>query len=200
MTINEFYEKNTSGIFELLNNKDVPWKNDINSGVLDNSYRYIHAANLICSSLCDNIDLDTIVEMLYSLNIENWNRLYSNYKAEYDPIENYNLIEESKRVNTGTQGNKQSGTSTTASTASVYAYNVTTPNPATAGNATVTPNLENTRTDNLTEQNNLTRHGNIGVTTSAQMITENIKLWKWKYFNEIFKDLDGILTVGVYQI
>lgn len=200
MVVNEFYEKNTSGIFVLLATKDVPWKNEVDANTLDNSYRYMHATNLICSSLCDNLDITAIVEMIYSLNIENWNRLYSNYKVKYEPIENYNLIEESKKVNTGTQGNKQSGSSKTESTASVYAYNVTTSNPATAGNATVTPDLENVRTDNLTEQNELKRHGNIGVTTSAQMITENIELWKWKYFNEIFKDIDRILTKGVYQI
>lgn len=160
----------------------------------------MHATNLICSSLCDTLDIAAIVEMIYSLNIENWNRLYSNYKAQYEPIENYNLIEESTKKNTGTQGNKQSGTSTTESSASVYAYNVTTPNPATAGNATVTPDLTNVRTDDLTEHNELNRHGNIGVTTSAQMITENIELWKWKYFNEIFKDIDSIITTGVYQL
>lgn len=200
MVVNEFYEKNTSDIFELLGSKDVPWKNDVSASVLDNSYRYMHATNLICSSLCDALDMDAIVEMIYSINIENWNRLYANYKVEYEPIENYNLIEEYTRKNTGTQGNKQSGTSTTESSASVYAYNVTTPNPATAGNATVTPDLNNIRTDDLTEHNELIRHGNIGVTTSAQMISENIELWKWKYFNEIFKDIDSILTTGVYQI
>lgn len=200
MVVNEFYEKNTSGIFALLAAKDVPWKNVVDAITLDNSYRYMHATNLICSSLCDTLDIATIVEMIYSLNIENWNRLYSNYKVEYEPIENYNLIEEYTRKNTGTQDNKQSGTSTTESSASVFAYNVTTPNPATAGNATVTPDLTNVRTDDLTERNELNRHGNIGVTTSAQMISENIELWKWKYFKEIFKDIDSILTTGVYQL
>ena len=200
MIVNEFYEKNTNGIFALLAAKDVPWKNDVSASALDNSYRYMHATNLICSSLCDALDIDAIAEMIYSINIENWNRLYSNYKVQYEPIENYNLIEESKKTNTGTQGNKQSGTSKTESTASVYAYNVTASNPATAGNATVTPDLTNVRTDNLTEKNELTRHGNIGVTTSAQMISENIELWKWKYFNEIFEDIDSMLTRGVYKI
>ena len=90
MVVNDFYEKNTSGIFELLGTKDVPWKNVVDATVLDNSYRYMHAANLICSSLCDKLDIASIVEMIYSLNIENWNRLYSNYKVEYEPIENYN--------------------------------------------------------------------------------------------------------------
>jgi len=200
VVVNEFYEKNTSGIFALLTAKDVPWKSVVDAATLDNSYRYMHATNLICSSLCDTLDIAAIVEMIYSLNIENWNRLYSNYKVAYEPIENYNLIEEYTRKNTGTQGNKQTGTSTTESSASVYAYNVTTPNPATAGNATVTPDLANVRTDDLTEHNELNRHGNIGVTTSAQMISENIELWKWKYFNEIFKDIDSILTTGVYQV
>ena len=57
MVVNEFYEKNTSGIFALLAAKDVPWKNIVDATVLDNSYRYMHATNLICSSLCDTLDI-----------------------------------------------------------------------------------------------------------------------------------------------
>lgn len=202
MIISEFLEKSKPAtVFSELNKKDVPWKDKYsNTAALDNLYQYSHSSKLICASLCDNLDLATLVEMIYTLNIENWNRLYSNYKAEYEPIENYNLIEESTKKNTGTQGNKQTGTSTTESSASVYAYNVTTSNPATAGNAKVTPNITNVRTDDLTEHNELNRHGNIGVTTSAQMITENIELWKWKFFNSVFNDIDRILTIGVYEV
>lgn len=40
--------------------------------------------------------------------------------------------------------------------------------------------------------------GNIGVTTSQQMLTSEIELRKFNLINEIYNDLDTILTIGVY--
>lgn len=44
----------------------------------------------------------------------------------------------------------------------------------------------------------LRRSGNIGVTTSQQMAQSEIELWKWLYFEDVFKDLDKILTLETY--
>ena len=202
MIISEFLEKSKPAtVFSELNKKDVPWKEKYsNTNILDNLYQYSHSNKLICASLCDSLDLSTLVEMIYTLNIENWNKLYENYTIAYNPIENYSMTEHCKRTNTGTQGNKQTGNARSESTSNIYAYNVTTSNPASSSVAISNPNLENVRTDNLTEINELTRSGNIGVTTSAQMIEENIKLWIWKFFDSVFKDIDRVLTIGVYEI
>lgn len=201
MIISEFLEKSKPvTVFSELNKKEVPWKDKYsNINVLDNLYQYNHSNRLICASLCDNLDLATLVEMIYTLNIENWNKLFDNYTVEYNPIENYSMTEQSRRTNTGTQENKQTGNATSESTSSIYAYNVDTSNPASSSVATSIPNFENVRTDNLTEINELTRSGNIGVTTSAQMIEENIRLWIWKFFDSVFKDIDRVLTIGVYE-
>ena len=202
MIISEFLEKSKPAtVFSELNKKDVPWKVTYsNTNVLDNLYQYSHSNRLICASLCDNLDLATLVEMIYTLNIENWTKLFENYTIAYNPIDNYSMTEKSRRTNTGTQNNTQSGTATSESTSSIYAYNVDTSNPASSSTATSTPNLENVRTDNLVEENELTRSGNIGVTTSAQMIEENIQLWIWKFFDSVFKDIDRVLTIGVYEV
>lgn len=202
MIISEFLEKSKPAtVFSELNKKDVPWKDRYsNTVMLDNLYQYSHSNKLICASLCDSLDLSTLVEMIYTLNIENWNKLYENYTIAYNPIENYSMTERGKRTNTGTQGNKQTGNARSESTSNIYAYNVSTSNPASSSVATSNPNLENVRTDNLTEINELTRSGNVGVTTSAQMIEENIKLWIWKFFDSVFKDIDRILTIGVYEV
>lgn len=67
----------------------------------------------------------------------------------------------------------------------------------------------NTRTNNLsegftgthsdTEERTLTRSGNIGVTTSQQMLESERKLWMWNFFeNVVFPDIDKILTGAVY--
>ena len=202
MIISEFLEKSKPlTVFSELNKKDVPWKDKYsNTDVLDNLYQYSHSNKLICASLCDNLDLSTLVEMIYTFNIENWNKMYDNYMIKYNPIENYSMTEKDKKTNTGTQGNKQSGNARSESTSNIYAYNVDVSNPASSSAVISNPNLENVRTDNLTEINELTRSGNIGVTTSAQMIEENIRLWVWKFFDSVFKDIDRVLTIGVYEV
>ena len=45
----------------------------------------------------------------------------------------------------------------------------------------------------------LTRSGNIGVTTSQQMITSERELWLWHYFQDVvFKDISKALTLSIY--
>lgn len=44
----------------------------------------------------------------------------------------------------------------------------------------------------------LTRRGNIGVTTSQQMITQERELWFWQFFDQVFVDLDKVLTSPIY--
>lgn len=71
----------------------------------------------------------------------------------------------------------------------------------------------NTRTDDLsegfngthsgshsdTEDRTLTRSGNIGVTTSQQMLESERELWLWNFFDDVvFPDIDKILTGAVY--
>ena len=49
-----------------------------------------------------------------------------------------------------------------------------------------------------TENYELRRSGNIGVTTSQQMLQSERELWTWNYFDQIFKDLDNELGL-MYQ-
>lgn len=83
-----------------------------------------------------------------------------------------------------------------------------------ATTATRTDNLTDTETRNVTDQTTynttdattgenettrtLTRSGNIGVTTTQQMIQSSIDLWQWNFFNQVFDDIDTILTISTY--
>lgn len=40
--------------------------------------------------------------------------------------------------------------------------------------------------------------GNIGVTTSQQMLESEIALWKWNFLENIFNNLDSVLTLAIY--
>ena len=50
-------------------------------------------------------------------------------------------------------------------------------------------------TDDLTHE---IKKGNIGVATYQRMYKEEIENWKWKFFNEVFSDIDDMLCLKVY--
>ena len=53
--------------------------------------------------------------------------------------------------------------------------------------------------DTTTHEYTLTRHGNIGVTTSQQMLESERALWMWDFFYEVvFPDLNRVLTLSIY--
>lgn len=54
--------------------------------------------------------------------------------------------------------------------------------------------------DNDEENENIetTRFGNIGVTTTQQMLQQEIELWKWNFFHSVFDDVDRYLVLSVF--
>ena len=53
--------------------------------------------------------------------------------------------------------------------------------------------------DNNVKTISHSRSGNIGVTTSQQMIESEIKLWQWNFIQDvIYKDLNELITLDVY--
>ena len=69
----------------------------------------------------------------------------------------------------------------------------------TTGSNTGTQTDADTGSDTSTRNYTLTRSGNIGVTTSQQMLQSERDLWMWSYFYDVvFPDVDEVLTVPVY--
>ena len=136
---------------------------------------------------------------------------------DYNPLENYDRMEEwtdsGTRTNTGTQSTNTTGkdnltgSGNSTNTDEISAYNSAsfqndkknTTNSSnssetnTTTNSTRTDNLtesnSNTRTDNLSEKTNSNRigraHGNIGVTTSQQMLQSELDIAKWNIYEQI---------------
>ena len=65
---------------------------------------------------------------------------------------------------------------------------------------TKTSNGENNLTSSGTGKNVIHSEvkGNIGVTTTQQMLTSEIELRRFNLINEMYNDLDTILTIGIY--
>lgn len=106
---------------------------------------------------------------------------------------------------TGTNTIQRTGTDTLTRTGTQQkTYNLSDTDTGTQGTIseerdTGTQTHAHTGTDTETNEHELRRHGNIGVTTSQQMLQSEIELWQWNFFNDVlFPDLDSVLTIQVY--
>lgn len=125
------------------------------------------------------------------------------------------------QAHTGTIGD--SGSSSTENEVSAFnssTYEDASKTTGTMGNTrtfqdTVTDtynNLQDQQTKNLTdelthghvvtrsggESHTLTRSGNIGVMSTVQLLQQEIELWKWNFFCDVFRDIDSVFTISTY--
>lgn len=61
-----------------------------------------------------------------------------------------------------------------------------------------TRNLSDNRSHSNNSRRTLERSGNIGVTTTQQMITSELELWQWNFFKSVFADIDSICCLDIY--
>ena len=119
--------------------------------------------------------------------IKSWSKKYQNtfkkwsdaLAIEYEPLENYDRIEESTDISKAIGSSK---------------YNVTT-----FENDTYHPKDENTSTGTGTQKHSARLHGNIGVTTSQQMLQSELDLHKkFNIYNEITKLFKDAFIVAIF--
>ena len=156
---------------------------------------------------------------------KNWTKLYNTLKEEYNPIENYNMTEKSTYTDTDTgsldRSDKVEYGKTVNSTAGqqstshdqYYGFNVSQAgsgkntngsdaNISGQGSNTEGGQDETTGRDvhsyNKNGSSTHTRSGNIGVTTTQQLIESERNLWLWNYFDAVFSDVDTMLVLQVF--
>ena len=103
----------------------------------------------------------------------------------------------------GTETTTKEGTVTTTKEGTVTTENEnvgTTENDGTVTTEqTGTQELEDSGKDTTEIEHTLTRYGNIGVTTTQQMLQSEIALWEWNFFKTVvFPNIDGVLTIALY--
>ena len=126
--------------------------------------------------------------------MKGWSKLADAVFSDYNPIENYNmkenratLLEEvTNTENEETVKNKYSGFNTDEMKDVSES--------ATEGSIDTTKTTTGGKTNN-----ELTRTGNIGVTTSQQMIESSFNLAKKKILDLIYRDIDTILFIDYYN-
>lgn len=117
---------------------------------------------------------------------------------EYNPIENYDRMEEWTTTDDGhVEGENHSGGNTNTSS-NVSAFNSDAMRPDTSSYAH-TDSDANSKTDtNNTNIRTGRAHGNVGVTTSQQMIQSELDLAKWNIYEELTYLFLGEFVIPLY--
>ena len=223
---------------------DLPWSEDetVTAAILDFEYLYNFSGNKITAPAVDlNLGTDDkiktaafnmLCEVAYMMFNKKWARNWAVLTADYNPLNNYDMVEtETPAEITHTLTPAETTTTDTPAetTRSMKPPKVTAENDVSAFNSgsyedssktttTGDPNDKGTEeltvdsaatyeidvnsagSDVLTVQNDreLRRSGNIGVTSSVQLLQQDIDLWKWNFFYEVFRDIDSVFTISTY--
>lgn len=206
--------KKNKGIFEYF--PDPPWKDVISSVELNLEYFGNISGSKGISPLVSKMLTDGILEdssrqslaLLISSKFKvNWMRLWNAEIAVYDPVHNYDMHEEGTR--TGNNRNESHSTDETqhgrsnTSRYSHYGFNSQSSNPSdedvTTEGGTTNLNRNGSVDYTIDEGTTLHRYGNIGVTTNQQMIEAERSIRMWNYFNSVYKDIDSVLAIRIYD-
>lgn len=108
----------------------------------------------------------------------NFEKLWDGFTAEYNPIENYDRHEDSTETPNITHTLTNSGQDASENEADVQGYNATDYTPNSRTKSSGTSSTSGTDEESGTREYTSRVHGNIGVTTSAQMLEGELALRK----------------------
>lgn len=183
------------GIFHHLYNV-FEWLDEDKSHLLDTEYYLNHSGDKVISNMYSQLldmeskgvivsALSTIASVVKVKYKDTWDKLHDAIYADYNPIDNYSMTEQ-ENVNTKVTNERNI-------TNELYGFNTPSAVPNTQGSESVT--TSGNKDDN---ERSLTRRGNIGVTTSQQMIESEIKLREFNLYTRMMNDVDMLLTKSYY--
>lgn len=117
----------------------------------------------------------------------------------------------STQTNSGTDTTRNTGTTSTVDDSTniraLTGTDTTTTTATTTNTGTETTAKTNTHTEsnsesgskNEDEEITRTRHGNVGNHSFSELIAAEFETWKYKFFNQVFDDVDSVLTLQVHN-
>ena len=193
--INELDSNYINKIFDEIKTKiNLDWFNDSFIAAMKIEYYYNHAFTKYISLLFYNLinipkTIDEVADLLASVIVNKfktkWTRLHEVLNLTYNPIDNYNMSE--------TENTQLKSEVDISNANSIYAFNDTAATPTSESSSKSSTNA--LLNDNMRE---LTRKGNIGVTSSQQLIESEIELREYNFIETIYSDIDSILTLKIY--
>ena len=130
---------------------------------------------------------EQLVDILLIKYGNNWNRICGSFNESYNPLDHYNMLEH-EEVNSKVK-------STSGSKAKVYGFNTLPDTPVNDNDVDMESESSGSKDDNFRD---LTRRGNIGVTTSQQMLESELELRKYNLLDAIFNDIDKVICLKKY--
>lgn len=188
----------TDGIFHKFRtlNTNIEWLDDTIVDYLDNEYYLGHSGQKYTSRMYDYLRkaeddgtitsaLEQMALILLTKNLSSWNKQYEALTKNYDPLANYDMTErETVASKVKTEIDTDSNT---------YGFNSDSAVPT--GKVGSSSTTSGSADDNI---RNLTRSGNIGVTTSAQMLEGELEVRKHKFYQIVMNDIDKDMCLCSY--
>lgn len=135
----------------------------------------------------DEAALEKVAENIVMKFRTNWDKIYEAYFAtNYKPLENYSMTE---KENIGTEIRVNNDVDN-----KIYGFNS-----VEGSNSSKSSNSVVTSSDFNENKRELTRQGNIGVTTSQQMLTSELELREYNFFEKILADIDSVICLSTYR-
>ena len=193
------------GIINILTeNYNVPWKDKVDGTILDLDYYGNHSGNKIISPLVEQLidntglsdgNMNKLAQLIFSKYGYNWSKLWEATQLEYNPIHNYDGDEEEiltvKETGTDSVVGQGGGQSKTYGFNSINAVDADESSTDSSNTETKDLQTETTR--------KFKKGGNLGVTTTQQMMTSEYEYRiNYEFFIAVFKDVDKILVIESY--
>ena len=200
-----------NGIFTAISN--ISWFPGVKPAQLDTYFMLMHGEKLASKVLDRFTNEDGVIEgenikqlakVIHNAYITNWEHEYKTLTVEYNPIENTDYIETYKGSASGTAGGTATDSgkvTTTNKTAGLggSGYANDSQSETTFGTGNDARKTTTSSTSTGTDQHEIRKHGNIGVTTNAQMIESDIDVWKLNNFYDILcSDICKMIALSIF--
>ena len=195
------------GIFSAIS--QISWFPGVGPSQLDTYFMLMHGEKLGSKMLDQFTDdngeitgtkLQQLAKVIHNAYITNWKHEYKTLTVEYNPIENTDYVETYSGSASGTAGGSNVETGGMSTENDTYGLGSSTA--AHDNKSTTTFNNHTTTlssTSSGSDQHEIRKHGNIGVTTNAQMITSDLEAWQLnKFYDILCKDICDVITLSIF--
>lgn len=216
------------GIFDALEEvADLPWEGVVQSTDLDLEYFGNHSGAKFGAPLpvklwlngdleLSDEDRKTLARIIWLKFKQPWRHLWETTLVTYNPIHNYdmnevrNLVKEESRVSSAQSEDNSISDTESDSHSKDFVYGLNSAGEGKPSNAYESSDVAGSSEARAgknsgdeakegAEAETLRRSGNIGVTTTQQMIQQERAVWAWNFFEQIYKDVDSVLALSVYD-
>lgn len=217
------------GIFTALEDLGVelPWQDSVESTTLDIEYFGNRSGAKFSAPVVMNLlgetqelldsDREILAKIIVAKFGEPWKHLWDTNVIAYNPIHNYNMTDRREMAKGESEAKAVSDNSvdtTTHGRGNEVQENVAglnnTNNKGKLADVSISQETgttevsgeRNSKDDTVRASNEVettARSGNIGVTTTQAMLTAEREVWMWNFFDQVYKDVDSVLSLPFYD-